>query len=223
MRIACNIPIQIAVKQLLSGLFLFTKATPGKKVGRGLQVTSHSHKPLCNVRFFLNCSIPLGVGDNHRITETLKLKDGPLVVGKIALSSVGVKLKEKLVAPVKTQVGRPLLHPQLHELRVRHLKAHLQGKAIRMSLQLAECRPHSVVVKIRITAMGCADNTRHTSSLGSLEHRKAHGKITSAVINAGKYMAMDVSHDCPLASLVKLRRARGTAERSILDVALSSS
>lgn len=192
MRVTGDIPVQIALKELLGRLFFLAKSTSAHKICRRLQMTPHPNQPFSDILVALNGTIPFRMGDDHRITQPLEFVNRALVVFEVPLPCMRIEFEQKLVAPIEAQIRRPFFNPKLDELGMCNLKSHLQGEAIGMFLQLVKCVPHRIMVKIRITAMRRTNNARNPRLLGSLKHLKAAGKIWSAVIDTGQNMAMNI-------------------------------
>lgn len=192
MRVTGDIPVQIALKEFLGRLFFLAKSPSTHKICRSLQMTPHPDQPFSNVWIALNGTISLRMGNDHRITQPLEFVNRAFIVFEVPLPCMRIEFEQKLVAPIEAQVWGPFFDTQLDELGVRHLKAHLQGEAIGMCLQLVKCVPHRIMVKIRIAAMRRTNNARNPRLLGSLKHLKAAGKIWSAVIDTGQNMAMNI-------------------------------
>ncbi len=170
MRVTGDIPVQIAIKELLGRLFFLAKSPSAHKICRRLQMTPHPDQPFSNVWIALNGTIPFRMGNDHRITQPLEFVNRAFVVFEVPLPCMRIEFEQKLIAPIEAQIRRPFFDTQLDELGVRHLKAHLQGKPIGMFLQFIKSIPHRIMVKIRITAMWRTDNARHPRRLSSLEH-----------------------------------------------------
>lgn len=192
MRVTGDIPVQIALKELLGRLFFLAKSPSAHKICRRLQMTPHPNQPFSDIWIALNSTIPFRMGNDHRITQPLEFVNRAFVVFEVPLPCMRVEFEQKFVAPIEAQVWGPFFNPKLDKLGMCNLKAHLQGKPIGMCLQLVKCVPHRIMVKIRITAMWRTDNARNPRLLGSLEHLKAAGKIWSAVIDTGQNMAMNI-------------------------------
>ena len=192
MRVTGDIPVQITLKELLGRLFFLAKSPSAHKICRRLQMTPHPDQPFSDILVALNGTIPFRMGNDHRITQPLEFVNRALVVFEVPLPCVRVEFEQKLITPIEAQIRRPFFNPKLDELGMCNLKAHLQGEAISMFLQLVKCVPHRIMVKIRITAMRRTNNARNPRLLGSLKHLKAAGKIWSAVIDTGQNMAMNI-------------------------------
>ncbi len=131
--------------------------------------------------------------DDDGVAHSLELKDRSLVILKITLGCMGVKLEQKLIAAIETEIRRPFLNTEFNQLRVSNLEAHLEGKTISMSLKLIKCIPHGFVVEIRVPAVRRADDAGDSCGFCRLEHFKAGIKVPSTIIDPGKNMAMNVS------------------------------
>ena len=185
MRVTGDIPVQIALKELLGRLFFLAKSPSTHKICRRLQITPHPDQPFSDILIALNGTIPFRMGNDYRITQPLEFVNRALVVFKVPLPCMRVEFEQKLIATIEAQIRRPFFNPKLNELGVCNLKTHLQGEAIGMFLQFIKSIPHGLIVEIRIPAMWRTDNARDPRRLGSLEHFKAVGKIWSAVIDTG--------------------------------------
>lgn len=192
MRVTSDIPVQIALKELLGRLFFLAKSPSAHKIYRRLQMTPHPNQSLSDIWIALNGTISFRMGNDYRITQPLEFVNRALVVFEVSLPCMRVEFEQKLVAPIEAQVWGPFFDTQLDELGVRHLKAHLQGKPIGVRLQLVKRIPHGIMVKIRIAAMRRTDNARNPRRLGSLKHLKAAGEIWSTVIDTGQNMTMNI-------------------------------
>lgn len=192
MRVTSDIPVQIALKELLGRLFFLAKSPSAHKICRRLQMTPHPNQSLSDIWIALNGTISFRMGDDYRITQPLEFVNRTFIVFEVPLPCMRIEFEQKLVAPIEAQVWGPFFYAKLNELGVCNLKTHLQGEAIGVRLQLVKCVPHRIMVKIRITAMWRTDNARNPRLLGSLEHLKAAGKIWSTVIDTGQNMAMNI-------------------------------
>lgn len=192
MRVTGDIPVQIALKELLGRLFFLAKSPSAHKICRRLQMTPHPDQPFSNVWIALNGTISLRMGNDHRITQPLKFVNRAFIVFEVPLPCMRIEFEQKLVAPIEAQIRRPFFNPKLDKLGMCNLKSHLQGEAISMFLQLVKCVPHRIMVKIRITAMWRTDNARHSRRFSCLEHLQAARKIWSTVIDARQNMTMNI-------------------------------
>lgn len=205
MRVTGDIPVQIALKELLGRLFFLAKSPSAHKICRRLQMTPHPDQPFSNVWIALNGTISLRMGNDHRITQPLEFVNRALVVFEVPLPCMRIEFEQKLVAPIEAQVWGPFFNPKLNELGVCNLKSHLQGEAIGMFLQFMERIPHGIVIKIRVPAMRRAHNAGNPRCLSCLEHLQAARKIWSPVIDPGQNMAMNIPQ-CEPYLYIQLRR-----------------
>ena len=193
MRVTGDIPVQIALKELLGRLFFLSKSPSTHKICRRLQMTPHPNQTFGNIWIALNGAVSLRMGNDHRISQPLKLVDRSLVILEITLGCMGIKLEQKLIAAIEAEIRRPFLNTEFNQLRVSNLEAHLEGKTISMSLKLIKCTPHDLVVEIRVPAVRRADDAGDSCGFCRLEHLKAGIKVPSTIIDPGKNMAMNVS------------------------------
>ena len=193
MRIAGDVPVQIALKELLCGPLLLAEATSAHKICRRLQMAPHANQTFGNIWIALNGAVSLRVGNDHRISQPLKLIDRSLVILEITLGCMGVKLEQKLIAAIETEIRCPFLHTEFNQLGMSDLEAHLQGKAVRMCLELIKCTPHDLEVEIRIPAVRRADDAGDSCGFCRVEHLEAGVEVPSPIIDPGKNMAMNVS------------------------------
>lgn len=170
MRVTSDIPVQIALKELLGRLFFLAKSPSAHKICRRLQMTPHPNQSLSDIWIALNGTISFRMGNDHRITQPLEFVNRAFIVFEVSLPCMRIEFEQKLVAPIEAQIRRPFFNPKLNELGVCNLKTHLQGEAIGVRLQLVKRIPHGIMVKIRITAMWRTDNARNPRRLSGLEH-----------------------------------------------------
>ena len=192
MRITGDIPVQIALKELLGRLFFLAKSPSAHKICRRLQMTPHPDQPSSDIWIALNGTIPFRMGNDYRITQPLEFVNRAFVVFEVPLPCMRVEFEQKFVAPIEAKIRCPFFNPKFNELGVCNLKTHLQGETIDMFLQFIKSIPHGVIIEIRIPAMRRTDNARHSRHFSSLEHLKAAGKIWSTVIDAGQNMTMNI-------------------------------
>ncbi len=80
MRVTGDIPVQIALKELLGRLFFLSKSPSTHKICRHLQMTPHPNQTFGNIWIALNGAVSLRMGNDHRISQPLKLVNRPLVI-----------------------------------------------------------------------------------------------------------------------------------------------
>lgn len=205
MRVTGDIPVQIALKELLGRLFFLAKSPSIHKICRRLQMTPHPDQPFSDILIALNGTIPFRMGNDYRITQPLEFVNRALVVFEVSLPCMRVEFEQKLVATIEAQIRRPFFYAKLNELGVCNLKSHLQGEAISMFLQFIKSIPHGLIVEIRIPAMWRTDNARNPRRLSGLEHLQAARKIWSTVIDTGQNMTMNIPQ-CEPYLYIQLRR-----------------
>lgn len=193
MRVTGDIPVQIALKELLGRLFFLSKSPSTHKICRRLQMTPHPNQTFGNIWIALNGAVSLRVGNDHRISQPLKLVDRSLVILEITLGCMGIELEQKLFAPMEAKIRCPFLNTEFNQLRMSNLEAHLEGKTISMSLKLIKCTPHDLEVEIRIPAVRRADDAGDSCGFCRVEHLEAGVEVPSPIIDPGKNMAMNVS------------------------------
>lgn len=183
MRVTGDIPVQIALKELLGRLFFLAKSPSAHKICRRLQMTPHPNQSLSDIWIALNGTIPFRMGNDYRITQPLEFVNRAFVVFEVPLPCMRVEFEQKFVAPIEAKIRCPFFNPKFNELGVCNLKTHLQGEAIGVRLQLVKRIPHGFIVEIRIPAMWRTDNARNPRRLSGLQHLKARRKVPGAVVD----------------------------------------
>ena len=134
------------------------------------------------------------MGNDHAVPHALEPVDRTLVLIEARFGAGSVELKQELSRLLKPKIRCPGADAQLQELRMVHLEAHVYRKAVCSSLEALIGSHHLLVIEVGTAAMRRADDGRDACLLGSIEHAEAVLHIGRSVIDAGEYMAVQVSH-----------------------------
>ena len=192
--IACDIAVEPHLEELLGRALGVAEPAALDEIGRCLKVAPQIHQALGEAHILADCVIALRVGNDHAVSHALEPVDRALILIEARFGAGGIELEQELSRLLEAKIRRPGADAQLQKLRMVHLEAHVYRETIGSGLEALIGSHHLLVVEVGAAAMRRADDGRDTCLLGSIEHAEAVLHIGRSVIDAGKYMAVQVSH-----------------------------